>query len=1076
MYGEDNKDWTRVSVEELFNARNAFRSGEALYEFLSKVMRDLKTGESSPRSASRFLAKAGVDGVTYIGDSSGARNFVSFRDDNIRVDHKWRDGVQLFSIGNGSNGNASSAWEAFDDAMAMQRGGAYGALASEDGANILTQFGRMVHKKLANAQAPLYRAVNKVLKARGVTLPELDDALNVEAAFKNVHGKIRAKVDDIHRQFLEPLQDIIRENRLDVDRLNDYLYAKFAPERNKMIQARTLEVDPNAGELVAMDERGSGMSAEEASKIMQRFATDPKRKAYDKAMHLVWEMNAKASEMMVQYGLATQAQRETWRKLSPHYVPLRDLDSKHKTYGRGGSGLSAVTRRAKGRSTRAASPLEASIYQIQEIIKNGERSNANKTLAKFIHTYDAEGEVMGGRMLEVAGKSKKGIKEHTFMFVPNVSQAAEAIRSYNSQPQIKGTGQEIELVETEDSKRLGGKFVASNNVPEHLRVKLFVGKPDSDEVVEFFDNGVRKFILFDTDKEGVEEVVAAANGTRLWVPNAGSALEAPWQLVQKLTRYKADISTTLNPKFIMRNGIADFFNISMILMTEGKYGALANVTKNYAASMKTVRDFAKGKDISNTELGKYYLEARENGMLTGVYGEGNFKESSHKITRDIKRMEGNKLIKGWEGYKEFMETVGSYPEQGARLAVYAAMRKRGMSPAQAAQYGREVTVDFNAKGELTPFLNTLWMFSNAGAQGVARAIKAVQTGAEARGGGLQGYVRAVLPSILVSTALGFLSAMAMDASGDDDDEDKINASAYERLPDYVKQSNLTVPIGDTYIQLPTRGMWQPFTHLGTLLYDFHTGRKDSAEVVAGFTASMRDAVDFIGGNAPTAGQWLAPTIADPFVQVLEGKDWAGRELYQRDYGQAQSQSSRGKYGTSNIYKWIAETLNEATGGNKIKSGLVDLHPETYKLFTEFFAGSLAQVITDAYGTAQMVLSGEGTVNQIPGIGGIWRQGSEFESLYYRYYGEFDKTAKLAEGYRREFENAKSAEERRIWQNRWRELQKEYPWIKSVKQLRKIADKIHKDKKALAEHPNNTRLAKEIDASERTFVRFLQNNK
>ena len=34
------------------------------------------------------------------GDTAGW-NYVSFRDDNINVDHKWRDGQALFSVGNG---------------------------------------------------------------------------------------------------------------------------------------------------------------------------------------------------------------------------------------------------------------------------------------------------------------------------------------------------------------------------------------------------------------------------------------------------------------------------------------------------------------------------------------------------------------------------------------------------------------------------------------------------------------------------------------------------------------------------------------------------------------------------------------------------------------------------------------------------------------------------------------------------------------------------------------------------------------------------------------------------------------
>ena len=40
----------------------------------------------SPKEASEFLYRAGIDGITYIGDSSGVRNYVAFSDQDIRVD------------------------------------------------------------------------------------------------------------------------------------------------------------------------------------------------------------------------------------------------------------------------------------------------------------------------------------------------------------------------------------------------------------------------------------------------------------------------------------------------------------------------------------------------------------------------------------------------------------------------------------------------------------------------------------------------------------------------------------------------------------------------------------------------------------------------------------------------------------------------------------------------------------------------------------------------------------------------------------------------------------------------------
>ena len=74
--------------------------GEDLYRVVEEAF-------GSPKAASEFLARAGIDGVKYPVDSYGGKgvkdgdkagwNYVSFRDDNIRVDHKWTDGQLRFS-------------------------------------------------------------------------------------------------------------------------------------------------------------------------------------------------------------------------------------------------------------------------------------------------------------------------------------------------------------------------------------------------------------------------------------------------------------------------------------------------------------------------------------------------------------------------------------------------------------------------------------------------------------------------------------------------------------------------------------------------------------------------------------------------------------------------------------------------------------------------------------------------------------------------------------------------------------------------------------------------------------------
>lgn len=102
---ENNKRW--------LNFKGSFKqyildNGSAaadVYEQLSNS--GIAHSDNKYRDTSEFLARAGIDGVKYPVDSyaksvkdgdKAGWNYVSFRDDNIRVDHKWIDGEQRFSI------------------------------------------------------------------------------------------------------------------------------------------------------------------------------------------------------------------------------------------------------------------------------------------------------------------------------------------------------------------------------------------------------------------------------------------------------------------------------------------------------------------------------------------------------------------------------------------------------------------------------------------------------------------------------------------------------------------------------------------------------------------------------------------------------------------------------------------------------------------------------------------------------------------------------------------------------------------------------------------------------------------
>lgn len=147
---EEQRGWILAQLEKegrsapyLKEAIAAAKTGQEVYELLAEeliepdgfVQERTQHGTGAklgPQAASEFLARAGIDGIKYPVDSymkttkdgdTAGWNYVSFRDDNIRVDHKWVDGEQRYQIA-GRIGAERMGIRGLGDAEAMERSGA----------------------------------------------------------------------------------------------------------------------------------------------------------------------------------------------------------------------------------------------------------------------------------------------------------------------------------------------------------------------------------------------------------------------------------------------------------------------------------------------------------------------------------------------------------------------------------------------------------------------------------------------------------------------------------------------------------------------------------------------------------------------------------------------------------------------------------------------------------------------------------------------------------------------------------------------------------------------------------------
>ena len=166
--------------------------GERFYNHIVRM-----TG--SPKSASEFLARAGIDGVKYPVGSYGGKgvkdgnvagwNYVSFRDDNIRVDHKWTDG-ELRYLRDPNTIKVVGTWNRETNELKLFRGANASTLVHELGGHAAYQF-----------------AQEQAAQGDNMLLDKMNECINY--ALNN--PKMKPLIEDIRSRYPEATEEVMRD-------------------------------------------------------------------------------------------------------------------------------------------------------------------------------------------------------------------------------------------------------------------------------------------------------------------------------------------------------------------------------------------------------------------------------------------------------------------------------------------------------------------------------------------------------------------------------------------------------------------------------------------------------------------------------------------------------------------------------------------------------------------------------------------------------------------------------------------------------------------------------------------------
>ncbi len=207
---------------------------------------------------------------------------------------------------------------------------------------------------------------------------KIDDSNNAYMAEELFHGKAENDLNVMKERYVQPLAKLLADYKIAQADLDEYLYARHAPERN----AHIAKINPK------MPDGGSGMTNAEAVEIMQRVRNSGKQVQYDRLAGIVDDMLARRRELIREAGLEESGVVDAWQNAYRYYVPLKGQDvdgvvSLPRT-GKGFTIGGRESRQAMGRASRAQSPSTQAIQDLSESLIRHRKNEVGNAFLKLV--------------------------------------------------------------------------------------------------------------------------------------------------------------------------------------------------------------------------------------------------------------------------------------------------------------------------------------------------------------------------------------------------------------------------------------------------------------------------------------------------------------------------------------------------------------------------------------------------------------------------------------------------------------------------------------------------------------------
>jgi hypothetical protein len=796
------------------------------------------------------------------------------------------------------------------------------------------------------------RTQEKLLANGGV----VGDRENVYEAMMRYPARFRNKVTDFMRGTFNPIVDRIGKLDTNFNELGRYMLALHAKEGNAYIQ--TINEDKDAG---------VGMTNAEAAKVIKEAEARADFAEFDSIARDLQNITNMRLNMLVTAGVYSQEQADAMRKQYQFYVPVKgfaDLEVDDLPAQFTGSGFSTTKKldmRRKGRKSEPSQIVENIIRDYQVAVAAVEKANVGRYLRNLVAVN------------------------------PN-----NALWTLEEAPTQKVIEQDKRIWAVMDGENEVDRFTTKREASTKAAL-LNKGSSKNAQVVQVApkETVVNRPIAYDRE----QEVRFIENGKEYRIQLKDPLMAASYNSLNKVVTnnmlvrgadniltFFREMWTQKSPVFIVLNGflrdpqsaLAVGIPLRGLSWTKKMYG-------NYASAAKALYQFETESEITNERMRKHMENYRKNGGGIGYAYVGDIDQTQSELNKALRIASGNMNLAD-RAYNnqviKSIEVLNAVGENALRLSAYIADVESGRSILDAVKMSKEITVNFNRKGEMSAGIGRIFLFANSNIQGInnliVQPIKQNPKVAAATFGSF----------IATGFALGMIEALL---NGGDDDEE--NADLFEE-----NSRMMSLKIGDMQIKLDNAYGVGWFVYLGRMIARTVLRPETAGSNALNVASAFFDHFSFMGNPIPNEDDLsakraiggTAPTLIAPFVYALLNTSRFGNDLYPDYDGGSSPDAYRSWKGTKNsLYADAAIFLNESTGGNVVESGMIDVSPETLKMLTNYGLGGVGTFFGNTGSSVSNLIDGEIDSQNIPFVN-RWYDPLDVQNYQRRFYNEAGK--------------------------------------------------------------------------------------